>query len=136
MYFYDFLTLLTAAFAGSLIGSFLLLTMIVKPLISKQLNHSQWLFVYRRFYRLNMVLSLLGGLLAALLKYQQAAFVLAILAASYVFANMHILKGFLSHFQTPSAEQNTRSLGLLKLAQNGLHFFQFLAAAWVIYYLK
>jgi hypothetical protein len=136
MYFYDFLTLLTAAFAGSLIGSFLLLTVIVNPLVSKQLNSSQWLFVYRRFYRLNIVLSLLGGLLAALLKYQQAAMVLAILAASYVFANMHILKGFGSYFQTPSAEQNRHNLGLLKLAQNGLHLLQFVAAAWVIYYLK
>ena len=136
MYFYDFLTLLTAAFAGSLIGSFLLLTLIYKPLISKQLNNSQWLFVYRRFYRLNLVLSLLGGLLAALLKYQQAAFVLAILAASYVFANMHILKGFVSHFNSLPAEQNPQAFRLLKLAQNGLHFFQLLAAGWVIYYLK
>jgi hypothetical protein len=136
MHLYSFLTLLTAAFAGSVMGSFLLLSLIYKPLISIQLNDDQKLFIYRRFYRLNIALCLSGGLIAALLKYQQAAFLLAILAASYVFCTAHILRGITLHLYTKNKSESLRALKSLTLLQNLIHFMQFMGAAYVIYILN
>ncbi|MCW9013726.1 MAG: hypothetical protein OQL06_08075 [Gammaproteobacteria bacterium] len=116
-------------------GSFLLLTILYKPLIAQQLEQQQQLLIYRRFYRLNSTLCLLGGLIAALIKNQQAALLLAILAATYVFANMHLLKGIASHSGQHSPESQ-RALRLLKLVQNIGHFSQFIAAGYVIYILN
>ena len=135
MYLDDILTLITATLAGSLMGSFLLLTVIYKPLFSKQLSLTQQIDVYRRFYRLNAALSLMAGTLAALLKYQQSAFLLAIIAISYVFANMHLLKAIQHHFGQPSNAESERLKMPLKLAQNFLHAIQFMAAGVVVYFL-
>lgn len=135
MYLDDTLTLITAALSGSLMGSFLLLTVIYNPLLSRQLNLSQQVSIYRRFYRLNAALSLMAGTLAALLKYQQSAFLLAIIAISYVFANMHLLKAIQYHFSQPSNEASERLKTPLKLAQNLLHTAQFMAAGGAVYFL-
>ncbi|MCW8957017.1 MAG: hypothetical protein OQL09_09045 [Gammaproteobacteria bacterium] len=132
---YDFITLIISAFAGSLMGSYLYLTLLYRPLIKDTINLQQSLMLYRRFYRLNSVLSLIGGLLAALIHNQQAAFILAILAVSYIFANMHILKG-LSHPIADSAHpEGERLIQMLKLLQNTVNFSQFAAAGAVVYYL-
>ena len=135
MYLDDTLTLITAALSGSLMGSFLLLTVIYKPLFSKQLSLAQQIDVYRKFYRLNAALSLIAGTLAALLKYQQSAFLLAIIAISYVFANMHLLKAIQYHFSQPGNTQSERLKIPLKLSQNLLHALQFMAAGVVVYFL-
>ncbi|MDH5765243.1 MAG: hypothetical protein OEZ38_04435 [Gammaproteobacteria bacterium] len=135
MYLDDTLTLITAALAGTLMGSFLLLTVIYKPLFSRQLNHSQQLFVYRRFYRLNLSLSLVAGTLAALLKYQQSAFLLVIIGVSYVFASMHLLKAIQAHTHRLPDPESDRLLSLLTLGQNLLHGAQFIAAGYAVYYL-
>lgn len=132
---YDFITLIISAFAGSLMGSYLYLTLLYRPLIKDQSSLPQTLLIYRRFYRLNSVLSLIGGLLAALIHNQQAAFILVILAVSYIFANMHILKG-LSHPITDSSHpERERLTRILKLFQNSVNFSQFVAAGAVVYYL-
>ena len=135
MYLDDILTLITATLAGSLMGSFLLLTVIYKPLFSKQLSLTQQIDVYRRFYRLNAALSLMAGTLAALLKYQQSAFLLTIIAISYVFANMHLLKAIQHHFSQLNNAESDRLKIPLKLAQNLLHAMQFMAAGVVVYFL-
>ncbi len=135
MYLYDLLTLIITAFAGSIMGSFLLLTLIYQPLIAAQLNNSQRTWLYRRYYRLNSVLCLLGGLLAALISNQQATFVLAILAVSYVFANMHLLKAINSCRQQSDDVNKQRLLRSLSWAQNLLHVAQFIGAIAVIIYL-
>ena len=135
MYLDDTLTLITATLAGSLMGSFLLLTVIYKPLFSKQLSLIQQIDVYRRFYRLNAALSLMAGTLAALLKYQQSAFLLAIIAISYVFANMHLLKAIQHHFSQVNNTESERLKTPLKIAQNSLHALQFMAAGVVVYFL-
>jgi len=136
MHLYSLLTLITAAFAGSVMGSFLLLTLLYKPLIAKQLNDEQKIFIYRRFYRLNIALCLSGGLVAALIKYQQAALLLAILAASYVFCTAHILRGITIHLCTKHKSESQRALTSLNLLQNLTHIMQFIAAAYVIYILN
>lgn len=135
MYLYDLLTLIITAFAGSLMGSFLLLTLIYKPLIANQLSSTQQTWLYRRYYRLNSVLCLLGGLLAALISNQQATFVLAILAVSYVFANMHLLKAINGCRQSPEDANKQRLLKSLIWAQNLIHFAQFIGAIAVVAYL-
>ena len=135
MYLDDTLTLITAALTGTLMGSFLLLTVIYKPLFSRQLSLSQQIDVYRRYYRLNAALSLMAGTLAALLKYQQSAFLLAIIAISYVFANMHLLKAIQHHFSQINDEASERLKLPLKLTQNLLHTLQFMAAGVVVYFL-
>ena len=132
---YDFITLIISAFTGSLMGSYLYLTVLYRPLIRDKFSVQQNLILYRRFYRLNSALALTGGLLAALIHNQQAALILAILAVSYIFANMHILKG-LSHPVTDSAHpERERLIRSLKLFQNTVHFSQFIGAGAVVYYL-
>ena len=135
MQLYELFTLISAAFAGSAMGSFLLLTIIYKPLIAEQFNHDQKQFIYRRFYRLNSVLCLLGGLTAALIKNQQASLFLVIIAVSYVFTNMHVLKGINSHAMEKSTESQ-RALRMLLKAQNLIHFIQFMALGYAIYLLN
>ena len=132
---YDFITLIISAFAGSLMGSYLLLTLLYRPFIRDTFSLAQKLVLYRRFYRLNSTLALTGGLLAALIHNQQAAFILAILAVSYIFANMHILKGLSQPFPDSTQPERERLLRSLKLFQNSVHFSQFLAAGWVVYVL-
>ena len=129
-------SLIASAFAGASMGSFLLLTLINKPVLEKQLAARQLTSIYARFYRLNSALCLIGGLLAALIKNQQAALVLAIIAVSYVFSNMHLLKGIISHLSGPMDSQQQRALNSLYLLQNMLHFLQFMAAAYAIYLLN
>ena len=116
-------------------GSFLLITVIYKPVFTAYLDPQQRLVIYSRFYRLNTVLCLSGGVTAALVKYPQASLLMGILAASYVFANMHLIKGLRNNLASNSTEsgQTVRSLTLV---QNLLHFGQFIAAAWVVYYLN
>lgn len=132
---YDFITLIICAFTGSLMGSYLYLTVLYRPLIKDKFSLQQNLILYRRFYRLNSVLSLTGGLLAALIHNQQAAFILAILAVSYIFANMHILRGLSQPTSDPEHPERERLLRYLKLLQNIVHFSQFVGAGAVVYYL-
>jgi hypothetical protein len=133
---YALFSFISAAFSGALMGSFLLITVIYKPLFSEHLNDDQRLFFYRRFYRLNIALSLLGGVCAALIKNQQAAIVLAIIAVSYVFTNMHIIKGITTHLENPNSSENQRALKSLHIAQNLTHVLQFIGAGYVIYLLN
>jgi hypothetical protein len=135
MYINAILTLIAAALAGGAMGSFLLLSVLHRPLISSQLDNAQKTSLYRRFYRLNTALCLIAGILAALIKNQQAALLLSILAMSYVFTQMHVLNGIIKHSQANSATENQRALKSLKILQNSLHFFQFLGAGWAVYYL-
>lgn len=135
MYIHALFTLIAAALTGSTMGSFLLLTVLHRPLISSQLNDEQQFFLYRRFYRLNIALCLIAGIIAALIKNQQAALVLAILAASYIFTNMHVLNGIIKHSEDTSSTENRRALRSLKILQNLIHFSQFIGAGWAVYYL-
>jgi len=135
MYIHALFTLIAAALTGSTMGSFLLLTVLHRPLISNQLNDEQKFFLYRRFYRLNIALCLIAGILAALIKNQQAALVLAILAASYIFTNMHVLNGIIKHSEDTSLAENRKALRSLKILQNLIHLCQFLGAGWAVYYL-
>jgi len=132
---YDFITLIISAFAGSLMGSYLLLTLLYRPFIRDTFSLAHKLILYRRFYRLNSTLALMGGLLAALIHNQQAAFILAILAVSYIFANMHILKGLSQPFTDSTHAERERLLRSLKLFQNIVHFSQFIGAGAVVVYL-
>ncbi len=135
MYLHALLTLVATAFTGATMGSFLLLTILHRPLIAIQLNEEQKVFLYRRFYRLNIALCLIAGLIAALIKNQQAALVLTVLAISYIFTNMHVLNGIIKHNMDTSSAENKRVLKSLKFLQNFIHVGQFIGAGWGVYYL-
>ena len=135
MYLHAMLTLIATALTGATMGSFLLMTVLHRPLISTQLNDDQKAFLYRRFYRLNIALCLLAGIIAALIKNQQAALALTILAISYIFTNMHVLNGIVKLNLDISSAENKRALKSLKLIQNLIHVCQFIGAGWGVYYL-
>lgn len=135
MYLHALLTLVATALTGATMGSFLFMVALHKPLITSQLNDEQKTFLQRRFYRLNIALCLLAGTIAALIKNQQAALVLTILAASYVFTNMHILNGIIKHQVGLSSAENRRGIKSLRFLQNLIHFCQFIGAGWAVYYL-
>lgn len=132
MQLFNLLSLICAACAGATMGSYLLLTLVNKPLLGKHLKPLELTQVYARFYRLNAALSLMGGLLAALVNNQQAALLFAILAVSYVFNNMHLLKNILGQLSASRDGQSQRALDGLYLLQNLMHFLQFVGAAWAI----
>jgi len=136
MHLYNLLSLISSACAGATMGSFLLLTVIHKPVLSNQLKAVSLSRIYARFYRLNGALCLVGGLMAALLNNRQAALLFAIIAVSYVFNNMHLLKGINAQLQGDTGSRQQGNLGSLYLLQNSMHFLQFLGSAWVVYLLN
>lgn len=135
MYLHALLTLIATALTGATMGSFLLLTVLQRSLISSQLSNEQRSLLYRRFYRLNIALCLLAGTVAALIQNQQAALTLTVLAISYIFTNMHILNGIIKNSQDKPNAESRRILQSLNLLQNIIHFCQFLGAGWAVYYL-
>jgi len=136
MLLYNLITLISSACAGATMGSFLLLTVIHKPVLGNQLKAAPLSRIYARFYRLNGALCLIGGLLAALVNNRQAALLFAIIAVSYVFNNMHLLKGINARLQGDTGSRQQGTLDNLYLLQNSMHFLQFLGSAWAIYLLN
>ena len=132
---FQLFTIITASVAGAAMGCFLLLTLIDKPVLSKQLSPFNRINIQQRFYRLNSVLCLLAGLIAALVNKQQSALFLAIIAVSYVFTNMHIIKGIKLHVSADDNNENRRALHSLYLVQNFIHFVLFMGCGWSIYLL-
>lgn len=136
MALYTLFTLISAAFAAAAMGSFLFLTVINKPVLSRQLNNAFHLDVYARFYRLNSVLCILSGIAAGLVNNRQTALIMAIIAVSYVFSHMHLLKGIRGQLENTQSAQQARSLASLYLLQNLIHFLQFVGTGWGVYLLS
>jgi len=128
--------LLSSAFAGATMGSYLLVILLYNALLKQPTNLTDSLYIYRRLYRLNSVMCLLGGLCAALVNNRPAALMLAILAASYIFNHAHILKGLTKTCDENFNIINTSNYHSLSSLQNLLHFFQFVGAGYVIYLLS
>lgn len=127
--------LIAAGFSGATMGSFLLITLLYNALLKKPANLNDQIYIYRRLYRLNTVLCLLGGLSAALTNNQSAAFLLAILSVSYVFNHAHILKGIVKTCNEKYQVQNAATYRSLSSLQNLMHFAQFSGAGYAIYLL-
>jgi len=132
---YFFFTLLAVAFAGASMGSFLLVTLLYNLLLKAPANLIDSFTIYRRLYRLNSVLCLLGGICAALIKNQSAAFLLTIITVSYIFNHSHILKGMLKTCNQQYQVVNHQAYRSLVSLQNLLHVCQFCGAGYVIYLL-
>lgn len=128
-------TIIAAVLAGIPLGSFLLLTLLHRPVMLGSLNEIQRVLVYRRMYRLNTVFCLGAGVLAALLKSNQSALLFSVLAASYVFANMHLLKHLERQCYEEPDQYQLQLAERLKLALNGLHLLQFMGVLLAVYYL-
>ncbi|VAW70270.1 hypothetical protein MNBD_GAMMA09-1608 [hydrothermal vent metagenome] len=132
---FNLFSLIAAAFSGATMGSFLLVTLLYSALLKQTRNLNNNLFIYRRLYRLNTALSLLGGVCAALTNNRSAAFMLAIIAASYVFNHAHILKGLTKTCNENYQVVNFNNYRALSSLQNLMHLGQFTAAGYVIYLL-
>jgi hypothetical protein len=128
--------LLTATFTGASLGSYLLITLLYNALLKPKQNFNDALYIYRRFYRLNTGLCLLGGICAALINHQTAALMLAILAASHVFNHAHILKGLSSACNAKYQIVNEQQFKSLSSLQNIMHVLQVLGAGYTIYLLS
>ena len=132
MYIDDILTLVAAALIGSLIGNLLFISLIYKTIIQASLNDDQRFYSYQRLYRLNTAMPLIAGVLAALINNQQAALMFTILAASNVFARMHLLQNIYKLQAQGGQQQQLRGLQSL---QNLLHILQIVGAAYGIFLL-
>jgi len=132
MYIDDILTLIAAALAGSLIGNLLFISLLYKTIIQASLNDDQRFYTYQRLYRLNTAMPLIAGVLAALINNQQAALMFTILAASNVFARMHLLQNIYKLQNQGEQQQQLRGLQSL---QNLVHILQIAGAAYGIFLL-
>jgi len=128
-------SLLAAATAGASIGSHLLLALLYNPLFKQAHSFSQNLITLRRLYRLNTVLCLFAGTCAALINNRSAAFMLAILAVSYVFTHTHLLKALLAHCDTEYVVRKASPFRTLRNLQNAVHLLQISGAIYAIYLL-
>ena len=128
-------TLFSAAFAGATMGSYLLITLLYKALLKNPKSLNDTIYIYRRLYRLNSVLCLLGGICAALVNNRTAAFMLVILTVSYVFNHSHILKGLTKACDENYFIVNMNNYRSLSSLQNVMHFLQFIGAGYAIYLL-
>ena len=133
---FNLFTLIAAGFSGATMGSFLLVTLLYSALLKPVNNLNNSLYIYRRLYRLNTALALLGGVCAALTNNKPAAFMLAILAASYVFNHAHILKGLVKSCNENYQVSNMSNYRALSTLQNLMHLGQFFAAGYSIYLLS
>lgn len=127
--------LLAAAAAGASIGSHLLLSLLYVPLFKQAHNFLQSLITLRRLYRLNTVLCLFAGTCAALLNNRSAAFMLAILAVSYVFTHTHLLKALLASCDSEYVIRKTSAFRSLRNLQNMVHLLQISGAGYAVYLL-
>jgi len=128
-------TLFSATFAGATMGSYLLITLLYTALLKSPKNLNDTIYIYRRLYRLNSVLCLLGGICAALVNNKTAAFMLVILTVSYVFNHSHILKGLTLACDENYYIVNTNNYRSLSSLQNVMHFLQFIGAGYAVYLL-
>lgn len=128
-------SLVAAAAAGASIGSHLLLALLYNPLFKQAHSFSQNLITLRRLYRLNTVLCLFAGTCAALVNNRSAAFMLAILAVSYVFTHTHLLKALLTHCDDEHVIRKPAAFRTLHNLQNLMHLLQISGAAYAVYLL-
>lgn len=128
-------SLLAAAAAGATIGSHLLLSLLYNPLFKQAQNFHQYLVTLRRLYRLNTVLCLFAGTCAALVNNRAAAFLLAILAVSYVFTHTHLLKALLANCDTAYVVRKPGAFHRARNLQNAVHLLQIVGAIYGVYLL-
>ncbi len=128
-------SLIAAGFIGATLGSFLLVSLLYSALLKNQVKLNDTIYIYKRLYRLNSVLCLLGGVCAALVNNQKAALMMAILAVSYVFNHAHILKGIISCCDELYVLVDRDKYRSLHSLQNLMHLMQILGAGYSIYLL-
>lgn len=86
-------------------------------------------------YRLNTALCLFAGTCAALVNNRAAAFMLAILAVSYVFTHTHLLKALLANCDTMYRVRKPGAFRTVRNLQNAVHLLQISGAIYAIYLL-
>lgn len=141
---FEILRLIAATTCGAQLGAFLLLSLMQQPLLSDWPRNQESLWLFQRLYRLNLVLSLLAGILAIFGQAQQVGFMLAILGMSYVIAHMHLLRAIrvsavelANPGSQPAQKQiNKRLINTLNRVQQLLHLLQVLALMYFIYRLS
>jgi len=127
------LRLLASTGCGIQIGGFLLLSLFHKPLLKTWPESIEHLWLFKRFYRFNLFISLISGVLAILGGSRETGFLLAILGMTYVLLLTHLLPAMIyqhQQIQLNNSQKLKRSpaeiLQLLKKLQIIIHFSQLL----------
>ncbi len=128
-------SLISAGFIGATLGSFLLISLLHSALLKNTRKLNDNIYIYKRLYRLNSILCLLGGVCAALVNNQQAALMMAILAVSYVFNHAHILKGIISSCNESYELVDADRYRSLSALQNLMHLAQIIGAGYSLFLL-
>lgn len=128
-------SLISAAAAGSSLGSHLLISLLHNVLFKQRKNFTNSLYIYRRLYRLNSVLCLIAGIYAALVNNRSAALLFAIVAASYVFNHAHLLKLLSKTCDRDYRITNLSQFQNLSRLQTLVHLLQIFALGYAVYLL-
>jgi len=134
------LRLLASTGCGIQIGSFLLLSVFHKPLLDSWPEKTEKLWLFKRFYRFNIFVSLISGILAIFGEARETGFLLAILGMTYVLLLTHLLPSIINQHQQIQFRntQNLRRspdeiLMILKKLQIIIHFSQLLLLFYLVY---
>lgn len=139
MTIYDVLRLLAATGCGIQIGGFLLLSLFHNPLFKTWPADLELLWLYQRFYRYNIVIALISGILAIFAEARIPGMYLAILGSSHVLLQTHLLPAMVST-QKKLDDRNSlkyrrspaEMLVILKNVQITVHFFQLIFLFYIV----
>jgi len=139
MTLFESLRLIASTGCGIQIGGFLLLSLFHKPLLEAWPESIEHLWLFKRFYRFNLFISLISGVLAIFGESRETGFLLSILGMTYVLLLTHLLPAIAhQHEQVQSgvSQQLKRSpkeiLLLLKKLQIIIHFSQLLLLIYLV----
>jgi len=133
------LRLIASTGCGIQIGSFLLLSLFHKPLLEAWPENIEHLWLFKRFYRFNLFISLISGVLAIFGESRETGFLLAILGMTYALLLTHLLPSVIhQHQQIQSGVSQklkrspTEILQILKKLQIIIHFSQLLLLFYLV----
>ena len=138
---YEILRLISGCLCGMQIGSFFLLSLQNRPLLENWPYNTDYLWLFKRIYRLHTVLTVIAGVIAILGHANKAGVILAILGMSYVIAHMHLLRAIVVSSNAITTTSKTprsiteRNLKTLKLLQQLLHLLQIFSLIYAVYLL-
>lgn len=135
---FEILRLISASLCGMQIGSYLLLSLLNRPLLQGWPTDIRYLWIFKRFYRLNTALAVIAGVIAVLGKANQPGVILAVLGMSHVIAQLHLLRAIqslptLSRQPGMTGAVVMRNSRVLFFSQQLLHLGQIFVLIYVIY---
>lgn len=139
MTIYESLQVLAATGCGIQIGSYFMLSLFHQPIFSKWPDDISVQALYRRFYRFNVVIAIISGVLAIFAESRETGFLLAILGMSHILLLTHLLPAMVSCRQQSEVKNTQKlrrspkeTLNLLLKFQLMAHFSQLLLLIYLV----